>query len=36
MEQSAMTDCARFGLLAPLLITLDAWIVIGLTIRSLL
>jgi hypothetical protein len=37
MDQSAIrSDCAKFGLLAPLLLACDAWLLIGVAIRTLL
>ena len=36
MDQSAAgSGCAKFGLMAPLLLTLDAWLLIGVAVRSL-
>ena len=35
-QAAARSDCAKFGLMAPLLLTLDAWLLIGVAVRALL
>jgi hypothetical protein len=36
MDQAAgRSDCAKFGLLAPLLLTFDAWVLLSVAVRSL-
>lgn len=35
-EAADRSGGAKFGLLAPVLLTLDAWVLIGVAVRSLL